>query len=80
MDASRVRAFEKESELLKAIAANYSDGSGEHEALRRAALALMYVAMEHADAFDAFLRECDSDATPAAAKYLAELRGKSRKA
>ena len=79
MDASPFRTFEKESELLKAIAGNYSDGSGEHAAIRRATLALMYVTMEYPDAFDAFLRECDSDPTPAPEKYLAELRAKARK-
>jgi len=79
MDASRFRAFEKESELLEAIAGHYSDGSAEHVAIRRGTLALMYVTMEHADAFDAFLRECDSDPAPAPEKYLAELRAKARK-
>jgi hypothetical protein len=79
MDANRFRAFEKESELLKAIAGNYSDGSAEYLAIRRATLALMYVTMEHADGFDAFLKESDSDPGDAPQKYLAELRAKSRK-
>ena len=79
MDTSRFRAFERESGLLKTIAGNYADGSMEHSALRRATLALMYATMQHADAFDAFLQECDRDSNPAPEKYLAELRAKARK-
>ena len=69
----------KQSRLLGTIAGGYSHDSEEHEALRQATLALMYVHIQHPDEFQTFLLECDSDAAAAAAKHLAALRDRLKR-
>ena len=48
---------ERQSELLKRIAKTWPPGSDEESAIRLAALALLFVAMSHAEGFAEFLRD-----------------------
>jgi len=71
-------SFDNEATLLLSVAQLYDADSPERAALRRAALALMYVSLDHPEEFDEFVREADRDATADADAYLARLRAKRK--
>jgi hypothetical protein len=71
-----LEAFERNAAVLKRVAQGYEAASPEGLVLRRAALALLFAALDHGEAFEEFVRHADADATGEAALYQAALRAK----
>lgn len=61
---------EKQSEVLRRVASAYAPGSDEESAVRLAALALLFTAMNHTEGFKGFLEDYGKELT---AKHRDEL-------
>ena len=70
--------LDKDLGTLEQVSRHYGGESPEGAAMRRAALALMFASLDHAEEFDEFLQRADIDATAAGQEYLASLRARRK--
>ncbi len=80
MTPEQFAAFERIAAILEAVAGECAPDSERGVAIRRAALALMYVSMEHAEAFELFLEKADQPPSEDPEEYIRQLRAKAKKA
>jgi hypothetical protein len=71
--SNRFDYVEKQSQILKRVANAYAPGSEEESALRLAALALLFMAMNHAEGFKDFLQDHSKELTAKQRDELAAL-------
>ena len=74
-DSELFEQLESDVRLLQKISEQYQPTSGEFEALRRAALSLMYVVVNQRAEFRAFLKKMKSDLTDDQRRELRERFG-----
>ena len=73
MSTERFSLFEKESEVLRSVAAAHKPGSHEELAVKTATLALLFALTEHPKEFKRFLQSYTGELTSAQRRRLAEL-------
>jgi hypothetical protein len=69
----RIELFDGDAAILERVAAQYSEDSKEHVALRHAAIALWYVLAEGHEKFRDYVTKFQGDLTPEQKAHLAEM-------
>ena len=66
----RMTAFENDAKILERIAGQYNEASMENAALRRAAIALLYVSTMNDEGFTDYLAKFGGDLSPEQRSHL----------